>query len=64
MNGYTKTTIPAKTERNQLWLELHRSGMSYNDIAFEHARITGERISPQRVGEVIKNQKNKENQNA
>lgn len=60
MDGYTKNMIPEKTERNHTWLELHRSGKSYNDIAFEHARVTGERISAQRVGSVVKKLLNRE----
>jgi pyruvate kinase len=58
--NYTAKTLK---ERNKKIFQLSKSGMSYSDISrlfFSH----GVRLSPQRVGQIVKVLKTKENEDS
>lgn len=46
-------TPKAQTDRNGWFVDQKKSGKSYNDIAFDYFEKTGNRVSPQRIKEII-----------
>jgi len=47
-------TVPAKTERNELIIKLHKEGKSFNEIAKQFD------ITSQRVHQIVKRARNDE----